>query len=96
MRDAMKSSITNYSENPASFAVRDYGENEKKKLLAYMRGAAIYAVAGLVYDCVLGQWQKEENVGYKDDKFMWSEQDVHHVERYNAAVTDEFLSKAVL
>ena len=60
-----------------------------------------YGVAGLVYDCVTGEVQFKENgrpyedVAYHDGEFRWCEQDMYHIKRYNAAVTDEFFQKVM-
>lgn len=95
MKHAMTNKISMYEENPGGFDVRAYGETEKKKILEYMRSFDPYAVAGMVYDCKTGKKTKEENVGFNDGLFYWSSQDIYHVERYNASVSEAFMKMIV-
>ena len=91
---ALTHSIT-YSSNNRDFDRRDYSEDEKKALLEYMAAFKPNAVAGLVFDVVTQEWQKDENLGYTDGTFIWASQDTYHVDKYNAAVTEEFLASAI-
>ncbi len=95
MIDAMRNDINEYQKNPADFEVASYSEMEKKKLIEYMSSFELFAVAGLIYDCVLGEQLGDENIGYTDGKYLWTSQDIYHIEKYNAAVTDEFLKIAL-
>lgn len=93
MKKALKNKINAYEKNPEKFDVYSYDEAEKKKLLEYMRSFEPSAVAGLVYDFVTKTQMKQENLGYTDDEFSWSSSDIYHIEKYNAAVSEEFIKK---
>ena len=80
-----------YEEHPGDFPVRTYGKIEKERILAYMRSFEPYAVAGLVIDCKTGVRTQIENVGFHDGVFFWSNQDIYHIERYHAAVCEDFI-----
>lgn len=95
MKHAMKNHITMYEAEPAKFSQCEYTQREKEKLLEYMRGFEFFAVAGMVYDCVTGECTRVENLGYADEEFSWSSQDIYHLEKYNAAVAESFFSKVV-
>lgn len=95
MRKAMKSKITMYEKNPAGFEVREYGSTEKEQLIAYMHSVEPFAAAGLITDCVTGERLKEEDVGYTDGDYMWTSQDIYHIEKYDAAITDDFYKKVI-
>ena len=90
MKHAMISNITMYEKDPARFEERAYGETEKKKILEYMRSFEPCAVAGRVEDCKTGERTKEENIGFSDGLFLWCSQDIYHLERYDAAVCEDF------
>jgi len=95
MKKAMESSINMSQKNPAGFAVRTYEESEKKRILEYMRSFEFFAVAGMVEDCKTGERTREENLGFNDGRFVWCSQDIYHLERYDAAVCEEFAKMIV-
>jgi len=95
MKHVMVSRITMYEKNPAEFEVRTYEASEKKKLLEYMRSFEFFEVAGLIEDCRTGEELREECLGFNDGTFVWSSQDIYHLERYDAAVCEEFIKKVV-
>lgn len=95
MKKAMASRINMSQKNPAGFEVRTYKESEKKKLLEYMRSFECFAVAGLIEDCKTGEMLNEEDLGFNDGTFIWSSQDIYHLERYDAAACEEFIKKVV-
>lgn len=95
MKQALKDPITMLEAQPSSFKRRIYSGEEKKKILNFMRKFDCFAVAGLVYDCVKGDCLGMENLGYTDGEFVWSSQDIYHLEKYDAAVTDQFFSKVL-
>ena len=74
------------------FLRRHYEKNTKDLLLKYMKNRGELCVAGgFVDDVVTGKTVRIEDGGYRDDQFEWSDQDTYHIEKYDAAVTDEFL-----
>lgn len=95
MNKATKNRITMYEPNPSAFEVQRYSTEEKAKLISYMQSFEPYAAAGRIFDCVTGEHIKKEDVGYTDGEFMWTSQDIYHIEKYNAAVTNAFFKKAV-
>ena len=52
----------------------------------------LFAVAGYIDDLVTGTTTRVANGGFRDDQYEWSSQDVYHIEKYDAAVTDDFLN----
>ncbi len=95
MKQAMVSPLTMFEKDPARFEVRTYEESEKKKILEYMRSFECFAIAGLIEDCRTGEMTDEENLGFNDGTFVWCSQDIYHLERYDAAVCEEFIKKVV-
>ena len=95
MQKVMVNSITAYEQHSAEFAVRAYSISEKRKLLAYMQSFTPYAAAGRITDCVTGERLRTEDVGYTDGTFMWTSQDMDHIDKYNAAVTNAFLKRVM-
>lgn len=93
MQKAMKSKITIFEENPTAFEVSQYDSDEKKKIIAYMQAFDPYAASGEIFDCVTGIRLDKEDVGYTDGEFMWTSQDIYHIEKYNAAITNDFRMK---
>ena len=90
MMDVMKDAIS-YEAKQCGFTSMEYEPAKKRAILDYMKSFDPFAVAGMVYDCRTGVKLRTENVGYNDGKFMWSEQDIYHIDKYNASVTEEFL-----
>ena len=91
MKEAMK---TNQQIEAQYTEVMEYSSKEKLNLLKYMRAFEPFAVAGKVYDCRTGERLKTENAGYNDGTYIWTEEDIYHIEKYNAAVTEDFLKAA--
>lgn len=95
MRKAMKKAITMRVTELSALDVIEYGVSEKKKVIAYMQSFEPYAVAGQIVDCVTGERLKEADIGYTDGEFRWTSQDVYHIKKYNAAISNEFYKKIV-
>lgn len=93
MKKAMKNSISMYEPNPTGFEVCKYDPDDKERIIKYMQSYVPYAVAGRITDCVTGERLKKEDVGYTDGEYMWTSQDIYHIQKYNAAVTDGFFQK---
>lgn len=89
MKQVAKDKLVSFGEK---FETIEYETMLKDKILKYLKSWEIFAVAGMVHDCVTGERLKIENVGYNDGQYVWSEQDIYHIEKYNAAVTEEFLN----
>lgn len=73
----------------------DYDPAEKELLLEYMKAVEPNSAGGYVFDCILNTETRIEDVGYEADEYMWSAQDIYHIEHYNAAVTEEFMKHAL-
>ena len=63
----------------------------KDTLVQYMESFEPTSVAGLVDDCRTGEIIPKTNVGYEDGEFIWSTQDIYHLKKYDAAVSDAFI-----
>ena len=88
--------LTRFSENPSIFKTMDYSVNQKTAILDYMESFNPDSVAGYIDDCKTGKRVNQTNAGYNDGEFYWSDQDVYHVRKYNAAVSDEFIDHVML
>lgn len=71
-----------------------YSNDEKRKLIEYMTKYEDFAVAGRVKDIVENKELQKDNLCYTDGSFVWCTQDIYHIEKYNAAVTEDFLKAA--
>ena len=89
---AIKSRINIFNDSPGVFERRKYSENEKKMLIEYMGSGELCGVVGYVDDCVEGKQLDMDNGAYRDEGFVWTTSDMYHIEHYDAAVTDEFIS----
>lgn len=92
MKRAFVSSITPFNENPSDFSRAKYTTENKSRVDKYFKSIEPCAACGLIYDCIEGMELQKENVGYCDGEFIWTSQDVYHFEKYNAAITDEFMA----
>ena len=95
MKRAMQDVITIYRQNPSGFCTRLYTPEEKQRIIAYMESFEPFAISGLVNDCVTGESSMKDNLGFTDGVFCWSAQDIYHINKYSAAVRDEFLSEII-
>lgn len=84
--------LTRFAENPSHFPVSDYAPETKKMLLDYMKSFEANSAGGLVDDCKTGELVMITNVGYEDEEFMWTTQDIYHIEKYNATVNPDFIT----
>ena len=90
MKRAIPEFITNLGKN---FATREYSKSEKDALLNYMNNKGeLFAAGGYVDDIMTGKETRIESAGFRDEEFEWSTFDIYHIEKYNAAVTTEFLN----
>jgi len=84
--------LTRFANDPASFAVAVYNDDDKKMILDYMRNIADpCGVGGYIDDCKTGEVVKETNSFYEDDEYVWSKQDIYHIDKYDAAVEPSFI-----
>ena len=91
MRFATISELSLSSPNSAHFVTRKYDPDEKERILQYMRSFEPCAAGPLVDDCRTGSKTTIPDAGYDDGIFMWSIQDIYHIEKYDAAVSDDFM-----
>jgi len=73
----------------------NYTAGEKKAILEYMSMFEAYAAAGLIEDLFTGERTKEEDIGYNDGEYIWSTQDMYHIEKYDVPVREPFLKKVM-
>ena len=84
--------LTRFSDNPASFDVTNYNSETKNMIITYMQQAvAPCGVGGYIDDCKTGEVIHRTNAFYEDDEYLWSDQDIYHVKKYNAAVKPDFI-----
>ncbi len=74
----------------AKIHTRKYTEKDKEKILYFLSGCNPIAVGGLVTDVVSGEMLDKENLAYSKDGFLFEENDIYHLKKYDAAVTNEF------
>ena len=91
MTNKKSSTVDIFTSRPQNFTTRIYNRTEKDKILRYMKNAESCAVGGLIFDCHVSDYTKKENRFFEDDLYQWCDQDTYHVEKYDAAVTEEFL-----
>ena len=84
--------LTRFSDNPADFKTREYDTNVKSSIVKYMESFEPTSVAGYVDDCRTGEPVMVTNAGFEDGEYCWSTQDIYHIKRYNAAVSEEFIA----
>ena len=80
-----------FDEKTKMIEKRDYSLIEKECLLRYMKSFEPVLSGGLVYDVVKKQSIDLENVSYEDGEFIWETRDIYHIEKYDEAVSDDFL-----
>lgn len=83
--------LTRFEANPSAFMTRHYDKETKDALIKYMESFEASSAAGLVDDCKTGETVMMTNVGFEDGEFIWSTQDIYHLKKYNAAVSDDFI-----
>lgn len=84
--------LTRFAEKPSQFLVSNYDLETKKMLLDYMKSFEADSAGGLVDDCKTGELVLIINCGYEDEEFIWTTQDIYHIEKYNAAVDPDFIA----
>lgn len=95
MKRVLASSITPFEQNPSAFKRMNYTSPQKNRIIEYLKASQPCAACGLIFDCVKGEDVKQENVGYCNDSYMWTSQDVYHIEKYDAAVSEDFLKEVL-
>lgn len=83
--------LTIFDDNPQGFKTEKYTPEMKDMLIRYMRSIEPNSVAGYVDDCRTGKETRIECAGYEDGDYCWNEQDIYHIEKYNAAVDPGFI-----
>lgn len=69
---------------------RNYSDHERNMILSFFAGCKCEAVGGLVTDAITGESMRKENLSYSKDGYIFNENDIYHLKKYDAAVTDEF------
>lgn len=93
----MKSiSINNVSwvvKKKEHFLDRHYQPEEKRAILHYLKQfRPCWFTTAPVVDPFLGKQAKEANLGYSDGEYTWYESQIYCLEKYDLALTDEFLA----
>ena len=83
--------LTIFEKNPSGFKTEKYAPEIKDMLLRYMRSIKPNSIAGYVDDCKIMKETRIECAGYEDGDYCWNEQDIYHIEKYDAAVKPEFI-----
>ena len=91
----MKKIIGAAEEHPTDFVRRVYSEEEKNELVQFLRKGELCGVGDFVNDCVTGAKTSLEDVAYRKDGYLWTTAELYHIEKYNAAVTDDFLQHVI-
>ena len=90
MKRVLPEFITDAGKN---FARKTYAKEEKNILVDYLKNRGeLFEAGGYVKDIVSDSFVKIEDGGYRDGEYEWSTQDIYHIEKYDAAVRDDFLS----
>jgi len=93
MTNKKYSTVDIFTSEPKTFMTKNYESTEKDVLLRYMKNAGVSAVGGIIFDCCLSDYVAgTENCFHQDNMYRWCDQDTYHIEKYNAAVTEEFLA----
>lgn len=87
--------LTRFSDNPAGFKTREYDESLKKSIVKYMESFEPTSVAGYIEDCITGESVMMTNAGFEDAEYRWSSQDIYHIKKYDAAVSEEFIAHII-
>lgn len=91
MKAAMNSP-TRFNNNPILFSTFEYNNDTKQMLLSYMRSVEPSSAGGYVEDCFSKDYSTDiPDMGYEDEEYFWSEQDMFFIEKYNLAVDIDFL-----
>lgn len=74
------------------FDTKTYKVSEKEKIVSWMKSRdTIAAAASSVFDVVIGDTITGLGLTYKEDgNFRFSTQDIYHIEKYDAAITDAY------
>ena len=96
--------ISNCNElNPkgTSSIIEDSNGNvdDKKKglILDYLKNGIDAGVrCSVVVDRITGDRLPQTIHRYKDDEYIWTDEDIYHYEKYNIKLFDEFINKVVL
>ena len=92
----MKSiSINNVSwvvKKKERFLDKHYRAEEKQAILRYLRQfQPCWFTTAPVLDPFTGEQVGETNLGYSDGEYTWYESQIYSLEKYDLALTDEFL-----
>ena len=78
-------------DKPNSFKRMKYDSTTKQMLINYMESINPNSAAGYVEDFVAGRITTIPDVGYEDDQYYWSSQDIYYLKKYNIAVESHFI-----
>ena len=89
MKRVLPEFITDVGSN---FERTEYDPNIKNAVLQYMKTKGeLCEAGGYVDDIITAKETRIEDGGFTDGIFVWSTQDIYHIEKYNASVKDEFI-----
>ena len=75
------------------FLDRRYQREEKYAILQYLRKfAPCWFTTASVIDPFTGEQTEATNFGYSDGEYTWYESQIYCFEKYDLALTDEFLA----
>lgn len=87
--------LTRFDDNPSAFETIEYDEQLKEKIIKYMESFEPSSVGGYIDDCRTGETIIKTNSGYEDGVFCWCSQDIYHIKKYNAAVSNDFINHVI-
>lgn len=66
----------------------------KEKILEYLKNGIDAGVrCSVVVDVITGKQLPRTIHRYKDDEYIWTDEDIYHFEKYNIKLKDEFVEK---
>lgn len=68
----------------------------KKLILDYLKNGIDAGVrCSVVVDRITGEQLPQTIHRYKDDEYIWTDEDIYHFEKYNIKLYDEFINKVL-
>ena len=93
MKGISINNVSRVSRNKERFLDRNYQSGEKQAILRYLRQfEPCWFTTAPAADPFSGEQVKETNFGYSDGEYTWYESQIYCLEKYDLALTDEFLT----
>ncbi len=82
--------INDFGLKNINIETKKYTEKEKKCILSFFSGCDPFVAGGYIQDAISKEEVHTLNCGYIKDGFIFTDSDIYHLKKYDAAVTDEF------